>query len=101
MEQFIGRKLGLNEHVHHKNGNPLDNRLENLELLTCREHMCLHKQIYPDIKICAKCGNKFIVNPRKRKRNTSCSKECAKQLSIMGRKKQNERFWRSRKSLVK
>jgi len=31
-------------HVHHRNGNKLDNRLENLELLTHGDHIRLHLQ---------------------------------------------------------
>ncbi len=42
MEDAIGRKLGRKEHVHHKNGNTLDNRLENLELLSASAHAHEH-----------------------------------------------------------
>lgn len=38
MEQHIGRKLSKKEHVHHKNGDRLDNRIENLEILSMEEH---------------------------------------------------------------
>ena len=38
MENHLRRKLLPNEHVHHKNHNKLDNRLENLEVLDFHEH---------------------------------------------------------------
>lgn len=44
MEKHLGRKLQDNEVVHHINGNTKDNRIENLELRTTHEHICLHDQ---------------------------------------------------------
>lgn len=39
MERHIGRKLRRTEIIHHKNGVPSDNQIENLEITTQKEHM--------------------------------------------------------------
>ncbi len=45
MEKSIGRKLGPDEIVHHKDGNRLNNSLTNLELTTRREHAREHGMV--------------------------------------------------------
>lgn len=42
MENFIGRPLRNDEVVHHKNHIRNDNRIENLQLMTFKEHAALH-----------------------------------------------------------
>jgi len=42
MEQHLGRKLGRYEIVHHINGDPQDNRLENLQVMSLSEHSSYH-----------------------------------------------------------
>jgi uncharacterized protein (DUF1330 family) len=43
MEQNLGRYLSKGEEVHHRNGDKLDNRIENLVVLSASEHAQLHQ----------------------------------------------------------
>jgi hypothetical protein len=47
MELHLGRSLEKWEHVHHINSNPLDNRIENLQVLSNEEHGRLTRQENP------------------------------------------------------
>jgi hypothetical protein len=42
MEQHLGRKLLSTEHVHHKDHDGLNNALDNLELVSARDHQRIH-----------------------------------------------------------
>lgn len=80
MEQALGRRLERHEIVHHRNGDKRDNRIENLEVLSAKEHSAHHLQKHPITKTCVVCGAIFTPHKTKRARKRSCSKACRYEL---------------------
>ena len=86
MEKHLGRKLTKYEHIHHINHNGLDNRLENLKIVSMSEHKKEHKgykysnEILED-KYCKVCGKKLENKenhfPNKWKKRKFCSRACS------------------------
>lgn len=76
MEQHLGRPLGRLEIVHHVNEDKLDDRIENYELTTPKEHSVHHNQKHPLTKLCKVCGEAFEPHPTKRARAVTCSRVC-------------------------
>lgn len=75
MEQALGRRLETWEQVHHRNHDRLDNRLDNLELVTSAEHGLRHT-VHPVRKPCVICGSEFTPDKTKRVRAQTCGPKC-------------------------
>ena len=77
-QAFLEPNLDDKYEVHHKDHNPLNNSLDNLEPLLRYDHKIEHLQKYPLTKFCVICGKEFTPHKTKRKRAKTCSPECAK-----------------------
>lgn len=87
VENKLGRILTPLEHVHHIDGNKLNNEPENLIALTRSEHTKIHHDLKPVELIecaCKKCGKSFKLLPsvvktrvnRNKTKSLFCSRSC-------------------------
>lgn len=82
MHRAILRDIPVGMTVDHINRDKLDNRRENLRIVTQGENNRNRPREswplqYPDEKTCELCGAAYKPNPRKRKRQKTCSRDCA------------------------
>jgi HNH endonuclease len=68
-------------HVHHKDGDGLNNAPDNLVALPPHEHARIHNQKHPVTKECVVCGVTFTPHPTKRERAKTCSRSCFSELA--------------------
>lgn len=87
IEQEIGRRLQRHEHIHHLNGNRLDNRRENLQLIDGSLHSAHHAteiwkhpshraKLFRYAKRCQECRRSFVGNSQQK----YCSRRCKNRL---------------------
>lgn len=104
MEEKLGRPLEPYEDVHHIDGNPLNNDINNLQIILHGEHQKQHSQKYFDkMMTCPICGKEFLWTAlqqryfysqskrrdgSKRIKEPFCSKRC---VGIYGRQEQIRR----------
>lgn len=66
--------------IHHLNGDSLDDRLENLTLMSNAEHVRLHSKgkrtIEWEWRTCPICGKRWECRPRKERPQRYCSASC-------------------------
>lgn len=96
MAEILGRPLDPEEQVHHKDGNPLNNSPDNLEVVPFREHQKRHSKYHDKYMICPVCNKEFLwkakqqrffnSNSSRRKGDVPfCSRRCA---GIFGKREQ-------------
>ena len=74
MEKHLGRQLLTEEHVHHMDGNPHNNTLANLTIMSQQEHISHHHKNRKIPFICVTCGIEGIGGSYRTKYCDPCRK---------------------------
>ena len=82
MALLLGRQLRTNEHVHHIDGNRLNNLPSNLQLLTNRVHTSRSIRRRGLVAYCQRCRLAFV---RKQKRGGKARRFCSIRCAVTGR----------------
>jgi len=91
VQERLGRLLKPDESVHHKDGDPLNNKEDNLEVLTQSRHAQLHSKPKEVMEFtCPYCGDVFQKDAstyrnnqvRQGKAGPFCGKRCAGKFSV-------------------
>jgi hypothetical protein len=86
MSVQLGRQLEPYEIVHHKNENPLDDSLENLEVVSHGLHGAIHTNGWKmKVFVCQSCGKEFESRDDGQYRKY-CSRECFGRRYILSNK---------------
>lgn len=85
MADHLGRRLASTEQVHHRDGNPMNWKLENLQLFGSRAaHTRLHnKELRREVtSTCPSCRELFTLPPSRLKKcaKPCCSKKCSNRI---------------------
>ena len=90
MEQRLGRMLTRTEIVHHINGDLTDDTIDNLEVLSTKEHRATTSQQSKWVNlVCPVCDKEFSRTTRRLRygekmgHRPCCSRECAKRVRWM------------------
>jgi hypothetical protein len=77
LEAHLGRELRDDEVVHHINGDPTDDRLENLQVLSRAEHLALHRsELLAARRVITHCPRGHEYTPENTAFNTKGGKYC-------------------------
>lgn len=75
--EFYNGKIPRGYVIHHKDLNPENNSIENLQLMSSHEHRKLHNEIRQvEIYVCENCGKEFESRYKDTRAHHFCSKKC-------------------------